>query len=301
MELWIPITICAAFMQNLRSALQKYLKSELGTSGATFSRFFYAAPLAMVYVLCLHEVVGIPWPGVSIRFFTYSALGGAAQIIATALLISLFSLRNFAVGTTYSSTEVVQTALFSTVLLGESIGGWGMVAILISLIGVIVISIAKGEVNIKNILLGLTRREAIIGIASGAFFGISAVVYRAAALSLESDNPFMQASTTLAVVTAMQTLGMAAYLRRYKSGEISKVLRSWRISGWVGISGMLGSVGWFTAMTLQNAAYVRALGQIELVFTFLASYCFFKEKTTWTEILGILLVVSAITLLVLSR
>ena len=47
MELWIPITIFAAFMQNLRSSLQKYLKGQLSTSGATFSRFAYAAPLAL--------------------------------------------------------------------------------------------------------------------------------------------------------------------------------------------------------------------------------------------------------------
>ena len=50
MELWIPITIFAAFMQNLRSALQKYLKGRLSTSGATFSRFAYAAPLAALYL-----------------------------------------------------------------------------------------------------------------------------------------------------------------------------------------------------------------------------------------------------------
>ncbi len=31
MELWIPITILAAFSQNLRSALQKHLKSRLST------------------------------------------------------------------------------------------------------------------------------------------------------------------------------------------------------------------------------------------------------------------------------
>ena len=38
MELWIPITIAAAFLQNLRSAGQKHLKSVMGTSGATFVR-----------------------------------------------------------------------------------------------------------------------------------------------------------------------------------------------------------------------------------------------------------------------
>jgi hypothetical protein len=41
---WIPITMAAAFFQNLRSALQKHLKGQLSTTGATFSRFAYAAP-----------------------------------------------------------------------------------------------------------------------------------------------------------------------------------------------------------------------------------------------------------------
>ena len=35
-ELWIPITIFAAFMQNLRSALQKHIKGRLSTGGATY-------------------------------------------------------------------------------------------------------------------------------------------------------------------------------------------------------------------------------------------------------------------------
>ena len=42
MELWVPITLVAAFMQNLRSALQKHLKDTLSTYGATFCRFVYA-------------------------------------------------------------------------------------------------------------------------------------------------------------------------------------------------------------------------------------------------------------------
>ena len=47
MELWIPITIAAAFSQNLRFMLQKHLKATgLSTGGATFARFLFAAPLA---------------------------------------------------------------------------------------------------------------------------------------------------------------------------------------------------------------------------------------------------------------
>ena len=53
-------------------------------------------------------------------------------------------------------------------------------------------------------------------------------------------------------------------------------------------------------MTLQNAAYVRALGQIELVFTFIASTLFFREKSNAIEIFGIVLIVSGILMLVLQ-
>ena len=35
----MPVTVAAAFLQNLRSALQKHLKARLSTSGATFVRF----------------------------------------------------------------------------------------------------------------------------------------------------------------------------------------------------------------------------------------------------------------------
>ena len=47
MSLWIPITIAAAFLQNVRSALQKHLKGVMGTTGATFVRFGYGFPFAL--------------------------------------------------------------------------------------------------------------------------------------------------------------------------------------------------------------------------------------------------------------
>jgi drug/metabolite transporter (DMT)-like permease len=46
---------------------------------------------------------------------------------------------------------------------------------------------------------------------------------------------------------------------------------------------------------------VRALGQIELIFTFIASVFFFRERTSRAEIAGILLVAAGIVLLILGR
>ena len=300
MELWIPITIAAAFFQNLRSALQKHLKGRLSNTGATFSRFAYAAPLAVLYVAALAALTDEALPRPHATFVAYAAVGGLAQITATALLLYSFSFRNFAVGTTYSKTETVQTAIFGILILGDPLGPGAAAAIVISLLGVMTISVASTRMTFLGLVTSLTEKPALIGIASGAFFGLSAISYRGASLSLGERGFLIRAAFTLACVTLFQTLVMAAYMRLREPGQVTAVLRAWRIAAWAGASGMLASAGWFTAMTIQNAAHVRALGQIELLFTFAASVFLFHERPNRIEVAGIALVVGGILILLLS-
>ncbi len=311
MELWVPITIAAAFLQNLRSALQKHLRGGgLSTSGATYVRFAFGVPFAVVYAAALAGLGGGPVPGPNAAFALYCAGGGLAQILGTALLIQAFAHRNFAVGMAYSKTEAVQTAVFGIVILGEPIGLNATIAILISLAGVLALSLARTATATADAahppparLLRdlLASPAALLGIASGAGFALAAVSYRAAALSLPSGNVPVRAAFTLVCVITLQTLAMTVYIAWREPGQLAAVWRARRTALWVGLSGMLASAGWFTAMTLQNAALVRALGQIELVFTFAASRYAFRERTTPTELAGIALVIAGILILLLGR
>lgn len=298
-ELWIPITVFAAFMQNLRSALQKYLKGRLSTGGATYVRFLYACPFALAYLLTLHEVGGHPLPAANGLFLLYCLLGGLSQILFTFLLIHLFSFHNFAVGTTYSKTEVIQVALLGFILLGDTISVVGIFAIGVGMIGILALSVAHRGVTWKSLATGLFEKTTAIGLLCGTFLGASSVFYRGAALALDGDV-VMRAASALAVALVMQTVIMGAYLLLREPGQMIAILRHWRPALAVGLSGFLASVAWFTALTLQNAAYVRAVGQIELVFTFIASVLFFKEKTSPLELFGVALILSAILLLVLA-
>lgn len=300
MELWIPITIAAAFLQNLRSALQKHLQGKLGTRGASFVRFGYGFPVAILYVLSLHYLAGYPFPALNWTFAIWAVIGGLAQIFATIMLVHLFSLRNFAVGTAYSKTEPVQAALFGFVLLGEKLTLGAVLAIVVGVIGVMMISMARLPLSWRNLAIALTGRTALIGIASGGVFGISAVAYRTASLSLGGPGPVMEAAVTLACVTTFQTAFMLVWMFWKDRREIVQVLLTWRSSALVGLAGVLGSAGWFTAMTLQQVAYVRALGQIELVFTFIASYFLFHERVNLMEAIGCLLIVCGILGLLFS-
>ena len=60
-------------------------------------------------------------------------------------------------------------------------------------------------------------------------------------------------------------------------------------------------MGWFTAMTLENAAHVRAVGQLELVFALLSSWLFFRAKIRATELAGISAILLGILILIGNR
>jgi len=158
----------------------------------------------------------------------------------------------------------------------------------------------RSEIKFKRILFSWTEPTALYGLASAGLLGLSAVSYRGAALSMQGTSPLLPAASTLVVALTIQTVLMTVYLAVREKGELSKVWNNRNKAFLVGIASMLGSVGWFTAMTLQNAAYVRALGQVELVFTFLTSVLIFRERINKAEIGGTLLIIGGVIILLLT-
>jgi drug/metabolite transporter (DMT)-like permease len=298
MPLWISVTIFAAFMQNLRFLLQRHLKTTtLSTSGATWSRFLFSAPLVAIIVVTYSTVSDQHIPDTNSRFWAFIISGGLSQMIATMCVVALFAHRNFAVGITLKKTEVILTAILGLALLGEAVSAPVVVAIGVGFIGVLFLSDPpKGDVAIP-FRARIFNPASGYGLASGLLFGISAVGYRGASLSLDSGDVFLRASFTLAVATAIQTISLGLWLLWRDRDEVVRVFQSWRISSLVGITSMLGSLGWFTAFTLQTAAYVKALGQVELIFTFVFSIFYLRERSTRKEIIGISFIVLSLALI----
>ncbi len=174
-ELWIPVTVAAAFFQNLRSALQRHLKGRLSNSGAAYVRFFYAWPLALAYVWGLNAFGGLALPTPNAVFLLYCVLGGLSQILFTVFLMWMFSFRNFAVGTTFSKLEVVLVAI-----LGDGLPAIAIVAIAISALGVVALSLGQTKITVRTLLAGLLEKPTLIGLVCAAFLGGSVVFYRGA-------------------------------------------------------------------------------------------------------------------------
>src|SRR6056297_3796465 len=298
MELWIVLSIAAAGFQTLRFMLQKQLSlGTLSAGGATFARFAYSAPLVAVGVAAYLAWHGATLPRLSGAFWAYALTGGLAQILATWGVVALFSARNFAVGITFKKTEVILTAIVGLIILGDRIGpvAWG--AIVLGLFGVLVLSDNAGLPGLS--LRRVANRAAGLGLASGAFFAVAAVCYRGATLAVGSEDALLRAGVALAAVTTSQVIGMAIWLAWREAGQLTAVWRARRVALWIGLSSMGGSLCWFTAFTLQNAALVFAVGQIEVIFSLAVSVLVFRERLTGREGVGIALLTGSIVALVL--
>ena len=298
LDLWVIITILAAFSQNLRSAFQKKLQNDLSDIGATNVRFLFGLPFAIIYFLFLHNSYEVTLTSIPNKFILFALIGGVSQIIATFLLLKIFNYKNFAVGTTYSKTEPIQALFFSILILGETISYMGMIGIIIGIFGVIFISYKSNKLSYDN--KPDSKTSIYLGLLSGALFGIAAVMFRGASLSLNLDNLLYSSGLTLLVALFIQTTLLGIYLIITDKNQILLSFDNLKDCTIVGFFGALASMCWFYAMSIQNVAYVRALGQIELVFTILMTLIYFKEKISFREIIGICFILIGITVIILN-
>ncbi|WP_068112916.1 EamA family transporter [Tropicimonas marinistellae] len=300
METWILATLAAALFQTVRFALQKRLKQAgLSTTGATWARFLWSAPMLAVAVLAWVFVFQPTVPPLTPRFWAFALAGGIGQILATICVVALFSRRNFAVGITFKKSEVLQTVLVGWLLLGEAISPAGFGALLLGLFALLVLaSPGDGSAPARGVAR-LWSPSAGLGLTSGAFFALAGVGYRGATLALGDGPVAFRAALALAFVTASQTVLMLLWFLWRDRAQIRQVIAAWRPGLAVGVTSLAGSLCWFIAFALQNAAYVYALGQVELLFSIAGGALFFGERLSRREWIGIGLLMASLVVLVL--
>jgi drug/metabolite transporter (DMT)-like permease len=141
-------------------------------------------------------------------------------------------------------------------------------------------------------------RPTLSGLAAGAMFGLSAVGFRGAILSLALPSTLMAATFTLVVGLLAQSVLLSAYLGLREPAVLVAIMRVWRPSLFAGFMGALASQFWFLAFALATAASVRTLALVEVLFAQAISRFVFKQPTTPREAVGIVLIVIGCTLLI---
>jgi drug/metabolite transporter (DMT)-like permease len=299
--IWIPVTVAAALLQCWRTAMQQKLRQVLSVNGAGFVRFLYGAPVALVLLLAALAVTGDALPRPTLWTLLWSVAGGLTQILATNLLIMAFGYRNFAVGTAYSKTEAVQTALVAWVLLREALHPAAVGGIAVGLCGVMTLSLAGRGVRPGELLAASVQPAALCGLGAGLLFAFTTVFIKLGNRSVDCPSVFVRALLVLVLTNTLQTLMQGAWLAWREPAELRKAFATWRSSALVGSLSACGSAGWFTAFAMTEVALVRSLGQVEIVFTLLFSRFYLKETLKRGDVAGLILVVAGVLLIVVGR
>lgn len=294
-SLWAVFTVLAAAAQTARNAMQRELTARLGMVGATHVRFLFGFPFSLLFLAAVMVAGGAAPSLPPLAFWPWVLHGALAQVAATALMLAAMSHRSFVVTIAYIKTEPVQVALFGLLLLGDPVTLPMATAILIATAGVFVVSLSPSAVA-SNARSSAT----LLGLAAGAMFGLSAIGYRGAILSLGLVDYVTAATFTLAVGLLIQTLLLTVYLWLQDPKVLLGIVRAWRPSLFAGFMGALASEFWFLAFALASAASVRTLALVEVVFAQAISRFVFGQPTSTREALGIVLIVAGVALLIWS-
>lgn len=282
---WILFTLGAVIMQTFRNALQSQLSAHVSTSGVTLARFLFAPPIALLYLFILHTFSKQAIPDFSQNFIGVILLASVLQIAATSLMVILFKQKNFAVGAGLAKSEALVAGVVGTIFFGSQLSLFGWLGIFIGAAAVFVLSGGgrKGELSVKTIAIGL---------ACGTCFALTSLYVREAAHMLNVPFPH-SAAWVLLWVLCIQTMILLAYIGIKDRSIFSALKAQSKMTLATSLTSCLGSICWFSAMALHHVAYVKTLGQIEVLFTILIAVFWLKNPVKKHEIIGLLLIAFA--------
>lgn len=271
--IWIPVTLAATLFQVARNAAQRSLMGEAGPWGATLVRFLFGLPFSLALaaaglVLTPHHLAFVP------AFPLWCAVGGLAQMGATAALLTAMRRSSFALGTAFQQSGLPFAALLGLVAFGDQLSLLAWVGLTLATATLLALS-WPGRIEGPR-----DWSAAGLGVLSGACFAISANAFRQAAIGLDPDHAIPAALVTVVTVQAMQSVLLGGWMALFDRIRLVAALKSWRVSLGAGLFGSLASAGWFIALALSPAGPVRAVGVVEMPIAALAGRRLFSENIT---------------------
>jgi len=290
--LWVAFTLTASAAQRARNVMQRERTGALGALGASQVRFLFGLPFAILFFIGLRLATGVAAPAIGSAAAGFIVMGALAQIGGTALMLAAMRERSFVVVVAFTKTEGAQVALYALLFLGETPTVTLIGAIVLATVGVFLMAGSGAETARAG------WRPIAMGLVSATFFAFAAIGFRGAVTRMETPSIAMAATTVLVVGLAVQTAVLLVWLALFDRAGLKAILALWRASIVAGLMGALASQLWFVALALTDAARVRTLALVEVLFAQAASLKLFRERPSAREWLGMALIVAAAATLI---
>jgi DME family drug/metabolite transporter len=253
----------------------------------------------LLVALALAVVFAIFWPvrlRVDRRHLTFLLLYGLLLSIFNAAWTASVAYNGAAVATVLAYSSPGFTAILGWRLFGERLGGWKILAVVLSLVGTVLVS---GAYNVQA--WRINPLGVVTGLLSGLAFAGYSLMGKAA--SQRNINPW----TTLLYTFGFAALFLLGYnlIPGWLSGKPLGDL-FWLQEAWVGwailfILAVLPTIGGYGLYTVSlgylPASVANLIATLEPAMTAVLAYLFLGETLTPPQILGGVVIISGVVLL----
>jgi drug/metabolite transporter (DMT)-like permease len=301
--MWVVVSLAAGTLQTARNGLARSLSGQLPAVLLSWARFAFNLPFAAGLLAVLALVGNVP--SLSARFLLFCLVAGVAQLVANVALVSSFRMATFAQAIVIHKSEVALTAVVGAVAFAEVPSALGWVGVVVTMVGVVMISLADTERTADWRSLVSANRGSALALFAAALLVIAAFAIKEATQNLDAVNPALDgtfgfAATALFHVTWMEVVILTGWILVRQRSQFALVAGHWPRLASIGFTGFAGSLAWFWAFSLTLVAYVRAVGQVEAVLSVLLALYVWHEHRARRQIPGIIVTVAGILLIVLG-
>jgi drug/metabolite transporter (DMT)-like permease len=192
-------------------------------------------------------------------------------MVATAAMLVSMRRSSFALGTVFQQSSIPLAAVVGLVF-GEQLHPLAWAGLLAVTGGLMALAWPRRTEGPRD------WSAALLGLAAGAGFAISANGVRRAALTIDPHHPPLAALVTVFVVQALQSGALTVWLAAADRRALRAVFSAGGSSLGAGFFGAAASGLWFTAFALTPAGLVRAVGVVEMPIAALAGQRVFAER-----------------------
>jgi drug/metabolite transporter (DMT)-like permease len=285
---WLIFALLTALFEALKDVTLKHSLRDVPATVAAWSWVFFALPF---FALALQFE---PPLTLGPHFWLALLAGGSLNVVA----ISLYALALKSSDLSTTVPMIAFTPLFllitSPLIVGEFPGPWGVVGIILVVIGSYMLNLRERQYGYLAPYRALLRERGpklMLGVAF--LWSIAANIDK---IGLENSSPvFWIASVNVFVALALTPL----VLRTPTNPGV--ILRSWPVLLVIGLFSALAVIFQMQAISLTLVAYVIALKRISIVLGVLFGSLIFQEQGLRERLAGVLVMLAGVLCITLLR
>lgn len=305
--MWVALALLAGLLQVLRSASALALGRAVPHAVNTWVRFVGAFLLCGAVLAAVTPALG--WPRLSATFWGWTAACAACQSTANLFLVAALAQAPFSHAIVLHKLEVALTPLVGLLLFAERPSGLGWLGIALCALGAIALHAAgrRAAADAPHPPAAAGRGTAL-ALCSALAVVFASFFLKQATETCRGDNPalgttagpFLAALHTLVHAAWMQSVALTLWLLRPGGPGLGSLRGQGRRALRLMLASASCSLCWFWAYSLALVAYVKAVGQVEVLGAAAFGRLALGETGLARSLPAILLVLGGILLVLLG-